>query len=222
MKLSEGFATKNIIILVVTIILFWGGRSTLHLASKSILGGITNCSMTAMVLFGEAPDLFERALLKFQALEWRVWRVLVFDVVLNLCCVGLVWLCWCCFCGGCGCGCGCNYWLEWIHVVLCWICVVLQEKCKTAKESVASNRRQRQEIGIPVLQLRLMEDIRWTTRDVWNPLEKRVIFWISRNQQVDPISSTNSISWCGVCKMSASLKRRGIFHLKEEVWKASW
>ena len=29
----------------------------------------------------------------------------MFDVVLNLCRVGLVWLCWCCFCGGCGCGC---------------------------------------------------------------------------------------------------------------------
>ena len=74
------------------------------------------------------------------------------DVVLNLCWVGLVWLCRRCRVGvvvlvGMDSCCCVGFVLD------------LQEKCKTAKESVASNRRQRQEIEIPVLQL-LMEDIR--------------------------------------------------------------
>ncbi len=99
-----------------------GGRSTLYLLSKSISGDITNWSMTATVVetswflwFGEAPDLFERALLKFQALEWRVLVLMLCWICVGLGwygCVGVVVLVW-------------LYWLEWIRVVvldLCWIC----------------------------------------------------------------------------------------------------
>lgn len=136
------------------------------------------------------------------------------EVVLNLCCVRLGWY-------GCV---GVVFVVVLVVVVIVLVamdscCVVLDLRCVAGK--VQDGQR---ECGFKST----------TTSGDWNPgvattvdgrhplnhpgcnpVEKK---GFSRYQRVDPISSINSIS----CKMSASLKRRVIFHLREEVWTASW
>ena len=205
------FATKNIIILVVSLILFWGvvPPYILHQNQEQVTSRTAPwqpwCDLVRPQISSNGHCWSSRRLNEGFGVFWCL--------MLSWICVALGWY-------GCV---GVVFVVVVVVVVLVGIdscCVVLQEKCKTAKESVASNRRQRQEIGIPVLQPRFktsaeppeMYETLWKKRDILN---------FSKSTG-GPISSLNSISWCGVCKMSASLKRRVIFHLKEEVWKASW